>query len=57
MSRQSITTGSLHDELSQSKSHEVDLPAAQESADGIVGSGNEPEHRRSHLTEGLNGSP
>ena len=30
---------------------------AQESADGIVGGGNEPENRRSHTTEGLNGSP
>ena len=33
------------------------LSAAQESADGIVGGGNEPENRRSHTTEGLNGSP
>ena len=31
--------------------------AAQESADGIVGGGNEPEHRKAHPTEGPNGSP
>ena len=31
--------------------------AAQESADGIVGGGNEPENRRSHTTEGLKRLP